>query len=213
MNKQISLFLFTMILAAGTLTAQAEFAFGFKAGLTTNALEGHELKLSGDGVSDLTGKLSDANYGFQGGIFMRVPVGERLFLQPEVTFNTSTASFTFKDDGQGIDQAFKERYNNLDVPLLLGLDLGFLKVQGGPVGHFYFNEGKDVFTSEGWTSAVDDFNLGYALGGALDIGKITLDVRYAGNFSKFGQTFEVAGTELAVDQAAKRWVFTLGYRL
>ncbi|PHI19480.1 hypothetical protein CEQ90_12335 [Lewinellaceae bacterium SD302] len=213
MNKRISLLCTLLFVTVLSLSAQAEFAFGLKAGLTTSALEGHELELNGGGLDELTAKLTEANYGFQGGIFMRVPVGERLFLQPEATFNTSTATFTFQNDDQGIDQVFKERYNNLDVPLLLGYDLGFLKFQGGPVGHFFFNEGKDVFTSEGWSSAVDEFNIGYALGGSLDIGKLTFDVRYAGNFSKFGQTFDIAGEEFAVDQAAKRWVFTVGYRL
>lgn len=189
-----------------------KFAFGLKAGLSTTALQEHKLEVSGDGVSNLLGTIKAADYGFQGGLFFRIPLGERLFLQPEATFNSSQANFRFEDINNNDVTVLKETYNHLDVPLLFGYSLGILKLQAGPVGHFYFDESNQVFSSEGWESAFDEFNLGYALGGALDIGPVTLDVRYDGNFSRFGQTISIGDQKFAVDQAAKRWVATLGWR-
>ena len=193
-----------------TTTASAQFEFGLKAGLSTESLQGQELRLSGESVENLGVSIKDANYGIQAGAFFRIFLGENVFLQPEFTFNSTSAEFSVEDpDG---DFIFKEKYNFVDVPLLLGYKLGFLKLSAGPVGHFYFDQPQDIINRDGWESALDEFNLGYALGGAIDIGKMTFDVRYDGNFGKFGQTFTVAGNEFAVDQAPKRWVATVGYR-
>lgn len=212
MNTRIFLLLPLLLLSAGSVSAQ--FAFGLKAGLTTEAFAGHELSVSGSGLSDLTAKASAADYGVQAGLFFRVPLGERLFLQPEFTFNTNTAVFSFEgtNGGEIINDVVKERYNHLDVPLLLGYQLGILKFQGGPVGHFYFGEDAGIFSSEGWDSAMESFNIGYALGGSLDIGQITVDLRYDGNFSRFGQSFSIGEQTFAVDEAARRWIATIGYR-
>jgi len=58
----------------------------------------------------------------------------------------------------------------------------------------------------------DSFNLGYTLGLAIDISRITIDVRYDGNFSKYGEDFAVAGETFRVDQAPKRWIGSVAYR-
>lgn len=208
MTKRILPLLALLVFCA--TTASAQFEFGLKAGLSTQSLQGQDLQLSGQGAENLGVAIKDANYGIQAGAFFRVPLGEKVFLQPEFTFNSTSAEFSVTaPDGNSI---FKERYNFVDVPLLVGYKLGFLKLAAGPVGHFYFNQAQDVINLEGWNSALEEFNLGYALGGAIDIGRMTFDVRYDGNFGKFGQTFTVAGNEFAVDQAPKRWVATVGYR-
>lgn len=208
-NRFIALLAF-MALSTASLTAQ--FEFGIKAGLATEALQGEQLSFNQAGLDNLTLALEEGDYGIQAGIFFRVPLGERLFLQPEVTFNSTEANFRFDDPEQDESFIFSDRYNNIDVPLLLGYKLGILKVQGGPVGHFFFDSVSDVVSRDGWDAALESFNLGYAVGGALDIGRFTIDVRYDGNLGNFGQSFTFMGDEVSIDQAAKRWVATVGYR-
>lgn len=207
-NRLLFLFLFLGI----SHSIAAQFEFGLKAGLATEALQGQSLKISGEGVNDLSLALKEADYGIQAGIFLRIPLGEKLFLQPEFTFNTTEANFELDNPEQNETFIFSERYNNVDIPFLVGYKLGFLKLHAGPVGHLYFDKGGDVITQEGWSEAFDNFNLGYALGGAIDISRLTIDLRYDGNFSKFGQTFSFAGNDFAVDEAPKRWIATIGYR-
>ncbi|MEM9835583.1 MAG: porin family protein [Bacteroidota bacterium] len=192
--------------------ATAQIEFGLKAGLTTESLQGEQLQLSGEGIDNIMLAIEDAEYGIQAGLFLRLPLGEKVFLQPEFTFNTAQANFRLNDPEQNETFIFKEKYSFVDVPLLLGYKLGFLRVAAGPVAHLYFENGSDLTSREGWNTALDQFNIGYALGGAIDIGKITFDVRYDGNFSNFGQTFTLGGNEYAIDQAPKRWIATLGYR-
>jgi len=201
-----------LILALSTSSLSAQFQFGIKAGLATESLEGEQLRLTGEGLEDIMLALEEADYGIQAGIFMRLFLGESLFLQPEITFNTMEANFRLDDPDQDETFIFSERYNNIDVPFLVGYKLGPLHLQGGPVGHFFFSNTSDIITQEGWDQAFETFNIGYGLGGALDIGPLTLDVRFDGNLSKFGQSFTFAGDEIAIDQTPKRWIATLGYR-
>jgi len=206
-----NIFLLAVLLfVAGGLSAQIEF--GLKAGLATEALQEERFDLSQTGRDNIRLALSDATYGFQFGAMLRVPLSDRFGLQTEATFNTSASEFRFDDDEQGITRVFRERYNDLNVPLLASWKLAFLRFNAGPVGHFFVSSSSDLRDADGRERVWDTFNLGYALGVAADIGPLTLDVRYDGNFSKYGEDFSVAGETFRVDQAAKRWVGSVAYR-
>lgn len=209
-NRAFFLPFLLFLLSFSPLSAQIEF--GVKAGLSTQSLQGEQLQLSGSGANELLLRLEDANYGIQAGVFFRFPISEALFLQPEITFNSTTANFRLNDPNQNEDFIFEQRYNDINVPLLLGYRLGPLNLQAGPVGHFYLESTSGLANEEGWDEVLSSFNLGYALGGALDIGQLTIDLRFDGNFADFGQTFTFMGDEFAVDQAPKRWIATIGYR-
>ncbi len=205
--------LFPILLLSFLVSAvQAQVEFGVKAGLSTQSLQGEQLRLNGDGIDNLLLTLEDAAYGIQAGIFFRFPLSEKVFLQPEITFNSTSANFRLNDPDQNETFVFTEKYNDINIPLLLGYKLGFLRLQVGPVGHFYLDSNSDLTEREGWNEVFNTFNLGYALGGAIDIGQLTIDLRHDGNFSEFGQTFTFMGDEYAVDQAPKRWIATIGYR-
>ncbi|NJO86660.1 MAG: PorT family protein [Lewinella sp.] len=208
-------FIFLFCLLAGLLSpvfCVGQVEFGLKAGLSTQSLVGETYRFNRAGLDNLTLSLTEAEYGIQAGVFFRIPLGDRLFLQPEITFNSNQANFRFNNPDQNESFVFSERYNYVDVPLLLGYRLGFLRVQAGPVGHIYFAQMSDVLSREGWDAALESFNLGYALGAAIDIAKFTLDLRFDGNFGELGQTFSFGSNEVAIDQAPKRWIATLGYR-
>lgn len=204
--------LFVLALTLATCSLSAQIEFGLKAGLTTEALQEERFDLSQEGRENLALALSEGNYGYQFGALLRVPLSDRFGLQTEVTFNSTSAEFTFEDADQGLRQVFRERYNDLNVPLLASWKLAFLRFQAGPVGHFFVSSVSDLRDAEGRERVFDTFNLGYALGAAIDVGPITVDVRYDGNLSRYGEDFSVAGETFRVDQAPKRWIGTVAYR-
>lgn len=206
-------FIFCLLLSLAATNLRAQVEFGVKAGLSTEALQNQDLQLAGQGVNDLFIRLEDADYGIQFGVFFRFPLSEKVFLQPEITFNSTSANFRLDDPNQNESLVFEEQYKDINVPLLLGYKLGFLRLKAGPVGHFYLDSMSDLANQEGWGEVFSSFNLGYALGGAIDIGKFTVDLRFDGNFSKFGQTFTFLENDFTIDQAPRRWIFTVGYRL
>lgn len=207
---RLSALLAFMLLTSGGLLSQVDF--GFKLGLATESLQGERFDLSATGRENLSLALEDASYGFQFGAVLRVPFSDRFGLQTEATFNTSSTEFRFDDPDNNVTQIFKERYNNINVPLFASWRLAFLRFNVGPVGHFLVSSSSDLRDAEGRERVFDSFNLGYAIGGSIDIGRITLDLRYDGNFSRYGEEFSVAGETFEVDQAAKRWVGSVAYR-
>lgn len=193
-------------------TAFAQIEFGLKVGLGTEALQEERFDLSRTGREDISLALSDASYGFQFGAMLRVPFSDRFGLQTELTLNTAANEFRFDDPGQNGTQIFRERYTNVQLPLLASWKLAFLRLNVGPVGHFKVASASDLVDADGRERAFDSFNLGYALGGAIDIGPLTFDLRYDGNFARYGEDFAIAGENFRVDQAAKRWVGSVAYR-
>lgn len=206
---------FLPLLAFFSLLSTAAFAqieFGLKAGLATEALQEQRFDLSQTGREDLALALSDASYGFQFGALLRVPFSDRFGVQTEVTLNTASNRFSFDDPSQNGTQIFRERYTDVNVPVMASWKVAFLSINAGPVGHFKVSSASDLVDAEGRERAFDSFNLGYTLGGAIDIGPITVDVRYDGNFSRYGEDFAIAGENFRVDQAAKRWIGSVAYR-
>lgn len=192
--------------------AFAQVAFGLKAGLATESLREMRFDLSRQGRQDLGVAISDADYGFQFGALLRVPLFGRFGLQTEATFNSAKTDFQFDDPDQSGTVFLSERYNSLNVPVLASWGLAFLRFNAGPVGHFFVSSTSDLTDADGRERTWDSFNLGYALGASVDISRITLDVRYDGNFSKYGEDFVLGGETFRIDQAARRWIGTIAYR-
>lgn len=211
MNHKL-LFFLPLLLASLTATAQIEF--GVKAGLTTQSLQGESFTFDRDGRQDLRFALEDADYGFQFGGLLRIPLSPKWTLQPEVTLNSAKNTFRLDNpnDQSQVAEVFEERYNDVNVPVLFSYKLAFLQLHAGPVGHFYVSDRSDLRDREGIDRVFDTFTLGYALGGGVDIGPLTLDVRYDGNFANYGETFTIRGEEIDIDQAPRRWIGSVAYR-
>lgn len=204
-------FLFALLFSASAIvTAQIEF--GIKAGVATESLQEMQLDVSQPGREALGVAIAESDYGFQFGVLLRVPLSDRFALQTEATFNTASTDFSFQDPDQNVTVVLSERYNDVNVPVLGSWKLGFLRLNAGPVGHFFVSSVSDLRDAEGRERVWDSFHLGYSLGGAIDIGQLTFDVRYDGNFSKYGEDFAIAGETFRVDQAPRRWIGSVAYR-
>lgn len=212
MNNRIYLLLPLLLLS--TLSF-AQLEFGIKAGVSTQSLQDESFNVFNAGDrQDLRFALEDADYGFQFGVLLRIPATSRLTIQPEVTLNSAKNTFRLEDaNGGGAKQVFEERYNDVNVPLLLSYKLiGPLRINAGPVGHFYVSDSGDLKDQAGIERTFDTFNLGYALGGSLDIGPLIIDVRYDGNLAKYGDTLRIDGNDIDIDQAPKRWIGSVAFR-
>lgn len=195
-----------------SLPAAAQIEFGLKAGVATESLQEERFDLTRGGREELGDAIMEADYGFQFGALLRIPFSDRFDIQTEVTFNSAKIDFRYSDPMTNTSRVLSERYNDINVPVLGSWKIAFLRFNAGPVGHFFLNSTSDLRDAEGRERTFDSFNLGYTLGGAIDVGPITLDVRYDGNFSKYGEEFAIAGETFQVNQAAKRWIGTVAYR-
>lgn len=219
-------------------SAQAQkkgFAFGIKGGVNLSRLTMGDvfttryddngnpyLGYDGKEVKDNLKQSFDTRTGAVGGIYMRF--GKTLFIQPEVLVSTKGGSFQIieKDQEQPVTKTINIKYSNIDVPLLIGLKAGPIRVLAGPVTSFRIGDNqrlRDAFkqyTSD-LNNAMSEATFGYQLGAGIDIGSISLDVRKEGAFTNIA-SFEVDGQPLAsangkLKQKISSWQVTLGLKL
>lgn len=204
MKKSI---LFLLCLMAG-LALQAQVKVGVRLGVSTTSLNEEDLA----NLNELDVALKDASYGVNGGLVVQINLGN-FMIQPEVLFNSSQVDYNVSDVGNGIvDELFKEKFQNLDIPLLLGYKLGgFLRLHAGPVGHVLINSTSELTDIQGYKEKFNNFTWGYQAGFGVDIGKLMIDMRYEGNFNNYGDHFEFFGTEYEFDQSPARFLVSIGY--
>ena len=149
------------------------------------------------------------NFGLIGGI-------SSVDIKPsEVVFNSNRTTFKYKKfkSAQFYDTLFlKERYQNLDIPLMLGLKLGILRFNAGPVAHIFINNKSELTDLNGYESKFQTATFGYQMGIGFDLSKIMFDLRYEGNFTNFGEHINFNGTKYAFDKGPTRLIATLGIK-
>jgi hypothetical protein len=205
--------LFVVALLAG-FPLFAQLSFGIKGGLATTQVDVSALSISDPGFgSDLVFQLENANYGLHGGIFLQAKIGSFL-IQPEATFNSSSADFRVTQimSGETVEAIFRETYQHLDIPIMMGFQLGPVRLMGGPVGHLFLQTDSKMEAIEGYKPNFDQLTYGWQAGVGIDIWKIMFDFRYEGNFDKYGSHFSVAGEPYSFDRTPARIIASIGFK-
>ena len=123
-----SALLLLAVLAAPDAQALSPIRFGVKAGIQTQSL-----KMQGMNWNELS---KSNNFGYQLGVMAQVPLGP-VYLQPEIFY--SSARFKLQGDLLNPDGTMAEsdvsaKYsvNTVQLPVLVGIKLLFLRVFAGP---------------------------------------------------------------------------------
>lgn len=188
----------------------AQVRFGLRLGLSTSQLEAEDFNIIQNGSERFTLALKDAQYGVHGGIVIQAEIGN-VILQPEVLFNSNSAKFTLNDFQNPGEVAREEKYQYLDIPVMLGYRLAFLRLHAGPVGHIFLNSTSNITDVDGFKEDFEGLTLGWQGGLGLDIGPIAVDLRYEGNFNKFGDHISFGGEEYAFSQSPARFIAAVSY--
>lgn len=224
------------IVALTSVQAQKKgFSFGLKGGVNLSRLTMGDvfttryddngnpyLGYDGENVKDNIKQSFDTRTGAVGGIYLRF--GKTLFIQPEVLISTKGGSFQIieTDQEQPVTRTVSIKYSNIDVPLLIGLKAGPIRVLAGPVTSFRIGDNqrlRDAFkqyTSD-LNNALSEATFGYQVGAGIDIGSISLDVRKEGAFTNIA-SFQLDGQPLAsadgkLKQKISSWQVTLGLKI
>ncbi|GAB3702814.1 hypothetical protein GCM10027592_32600 [Spirosoma flavus] len=146
------------------------------------------------------------------GIYTRI--GGALFVQPELLYSTKAGAFDVVRNGQ--TEQVSVKVTSFDVPILLGLKGGPLRIMAGPIISFKIDDNQKLgeairqYTNgslnDAWTKAY----YGYQVGGGLDLGSLGIDVRYEGNLSDIAQIQNSGGQ---FSQRMKSWQVTLAYQI
>ena len=223
MNK----FLFGLaITLLPTLTfAQGGFQIGIKGGINlsrltfgnfvstgTNANGSPSVDVNGQTFRDNLSESLNSKTGTSFGIYTRF--GKNLFIQPELLYTSLSGQFDVVRNGK--PETVTIQTTSFDVPVLLGLKGGPLRVMAGPIASFRVDNNAGLsdalkqYTGGTLNDAWQKAYYGYQVGGGLDLGKLGLDVRYQGNLSDIAQ---INGGSGSFGQRAKSWQITLAYRI
>ncbi len=190
-----------------------QVSFGFKAGLSSLNIHKEELDVLGpNGLAEIKMELAKANLGVNFGVFVMAK-SKRFFIMPELIYNSSSVDYKLedlRDPSLYLNEVFEDSYQFLDLPLMMGLRFKWLRLGGGPVGHFILKHTTPLLNIDGYKDSIKDIDWGYQLGLGLDFLSISFDLRYEGNFSKFGEHLSYNDKTIQFDQSPTRIIATLG---
>jgi len=135
------------------LPATAQIKLGIKGGISTYDLGLNDVLAITNNSDQFELSISDAKYGYHIGLVVQVRLGG-FVLQPEIMFNSNSVDFTFEDVTNPMPgRVFTEKYQNLDIPVMLGLKAGPIRIITGPVGHYFLKSTSDLLDYESyWAS-------------------------------------------------------------
>ncbi len=191
--------------------AFGQLQFGVKAGVTSFDFNANSILVESSTVfENLVVSLQDAHYGFMGGAFAYWDLG-LIVLNPEVSLSSIKVDYLLKDANNDIKDSIKsESYRHLNMPFLVGLDIGFLQIKGGPVGHYFLNSTSEMLELEEYEEKWKNFDWGFQAGIGIKVSSVILDVRYEKNNNNFASHFTFNGEPYSFDQKDTRYIATLG---
>ena len=188
--------------------------FGILVGVSYYILDKKDyIEVSQGGQVRYRVNVKDADLGIHFGVMSQFHLS-KLFLRPELVFNSNTINYEVVDiaNSSAVTIA-KEKYQNLDIPVLIGFDLGLLKIMAGPVGHIFINNKSDLIKLDNFTQTVKSITFGYQAGLGLDIGNFMVDLRYEGNLTKFGKGIRFSNEEFYFSKTPGRIIATFTFAI
>ena len=207
--KKLLLFVLALLIV---LPAISQVNFGIKAGLSTTSFSMNDVKKIPTTTSSYTiEKVKGANYGFHGGIFFRFTIS-KFYLQPEVLLSTRKNEYNLTDT-TGHESIAKQNFTKLDVPIMLGVKFGPLRINAGPSFNFLINSPDELIKDTNYDAIYATRSVGYQAGVGLDVlKKLTIDVRFEGSLKKYQNTIESKLGSVSLDDRPFALLVSLGYK-
>ncbi|MCE7991580.1 MAG: PorT family protein [Roseivirga sp.] len=187
-----------LILFVSITGAYAQINFGPRVTLLQSRLS---LKNEAAVVSE-----ADPATGYQLGAFMRAKLFG-LILQPELLYTQSKSGFNIEGVG-----SYKLELDKIDLPIMIGYELGPVRLQGGPVFSLVTESKREqpngtvLFVRNEYSST----SVGYQGGVGIDLWKFAIDIKYERDLTNLGDNLDRG---LQAKQRQNHFVFALGYKI
>lgn len=201
--------LLASLLLFSAVTVHAQFAFGLKGGVQTLLKNPDDIVIGQPDTSFNFG-VKDLKFGTQFGAWFRI--GDAVFIQPELLFNSNRTDFKVGETSAG-EIIRTEKYQSLDLPILLGFSAGPIRLHGGPVGHYFLNSTSELTDFNGYKARWKQFTWGWQAGMTIGTGRISADIRYEGNFNKYGDHVTFFGDQYNFSNSPSRLILALNVAL
>ncbi|NBB18104.1 outer membrane beta-barrel protein [Runella sp. CRIBMP] len=166
---------------------------GVRGGANFSRLETQDLSIKRPGASTLDFfKTNSTNRtGYVVGAYARI--GRKLFIQPEVLLSSKGGTFEIFKDGSTTPVNVDVKFSQIDIPVLIGLKLGPLRFNAGPMASLNIAQGSQlgdalkVYTNQNVNKTIEQATFGFQAGVGLDIRSFNIDLRYESGLSNISQ--------------------------
>ena len=201
MMKKLILIGLVIILSAPVFS---QIKFGIKAGAETTTVPTYQC---GEGEATINA-LKDASWGYHAGIFLRFNLGP-VYIQPEAVF--ASTSFDYNVSTATLTELRTQKFDRLSIPVLLGFKLGPLRLNAGPAASIMIGSPSALIDDPDFKNMYKEAVYGYQAGAGIDIGNLTLDIRYAGSLGeKYGDSVTIEGQTFKLDYGQSSLLLSIG---
>lgn len=198
-----------LILISGFIcfATYSQVKFGIKAGAGTSTVPTYDISTGENNIES----LKDASFGFHAGAFLRVTLFG-VYVMPEVYFASTTYDYNVTV-AEEPEKVLSQKFDKLEVPLLVGLTLGPVRINAGPSASILISSPKELIADPNFTELYRSATFGFQAGVGVDLFKhLTIDLRYGGSLSKrFGETVTIGTQTFNLDQRESAVLLSLGY--
>lgn len=203
MIKRAVLFCIVALLSVQVSSAQFSAKFGVKGGM-------------GSGKYEFTKSIYDdyrvstsGRTGLHVGMFARLKF-LALHIQPELIYTYERYSLRTLYNEEASSSTV--RMSSIDLPLLLGVNLMWLRFQFGPVINLTTDVSQRHRDGEKQWIHLEKPSISFMLGVGADLARFTFDVRYHGQFKRPTQHTAIGSEDpFRGKMKFRSWLFSLGY--
>jgi len=202
MKKLLLIVLVTLI----AFPAFSQLKFGIKAGATSSTFPTYNLTTGANNIE----AVKNGAFGFHAGAFVRLTIAG-IYLMPELVFTSTTYDYdvTTVSGTSPMDQKF----NKLEIPVLVGFHLGPLRINAGPSATILINSPGALIDDTDFEDMYRNATFGYQAGVGFDLfKKLTFDARYGGSLAKkFGEEVTIGTQTFSLDSREPTFMLSLGF--
>jgi hypothetical protein len=188
-----------------SLPGISQVKFGVKVGAATSTVPTYDFSTGANNIH----ALDDAAWGFSAGVFLRLGMGP-VYLQPEIDFTTN--NYEYNVQTATANQVMDQRFNRLEIPVLLGVKLGPVRLNAGPSATVPIGRPRNLLDDDNFDDMYRGTTIGFQAGVGVDIfNTITLDARYGGSLAQeFGDDVTIGDQTFNLDHRQPYFGLSLG---
>jgi hypothetical protein len=196
---------FLLLTIGMSLSLNAQLNFGVRSGLGLARTGISDFESAQQSIEDIEDAERELTY--HAGIYFKIDAGG-FFIQPEVIFSQVNQSIDAQLVGTAPTRSLDLDLTRVDIPLLIGKNIGPLRVLAGPSYCVNISDLTGNIESD-----IEEGTFGYQFGVGLQLNKLSIDVRYEGAFNAWASNLVVDQTNYQVDLRTSQLLFCLGFEL